>query len=254
MTYEPSPVGMSSRRSQPRRTSNGYLVVAGLDESVADLRIRSGRTISKRRTSASVEAATEDAPIVKLVNMLISKAAADSASDIHVEPTDKDLRIQIPHRRRTARGHAYASIVANSVVSRLKIMADVDIAERRRPQDGRISLRAGSRTIDLRVSSLPTIYGEKVVMRILDNSQPTLRTRGPRASSPTPIARYEEPFTKPYGTILVTGPTGSGKSTTLYATSQRAQPARGQHRHRRGSGRIPPERYQPGPGESRRPA
>ena len=102
-------------------------------------------------------------------------------------------------------------------MSRLKIMADIDIAERRRPQDGRISLRVAGRQIDLRVSTLPTIYGEKVVMRILDNSTAMLTLEDLGFLEDT-AARYSESFLKPYGTILVTGPTGSGKSTTLYAT------------------------------------
>lgn len=149
--------------------------------------------------------------------MLISKAASERASDIHIEPTERDLRVRfridgVLHEiMRTPRS------VTAAVVSRLKIMADVDIAERRRPQDGRISLRVGGRTIDLRVSSLPTIYGEKVVMRILDNSTATLELEGLGFETDT-LDRYRSAFTKPYGTILCVGPTGSGKSTTLYST------------------------------------
>ncbi len=190
--------------------------VAGLDESVADFESLGEDDLETQDLSA-VQAATEEAPIVKLVNMLISKAASERASDIHVEPTDKDLRIRfridgVLHEiMRTPRS------VANSVVSRLKIMADVDIAERRRPQDGRISLRAGSRNIDLRVSSLPTIYGEKIVMRILDNSTATLELEGLGFEADT-LERYGTAYNKPYGTILCVGPTGSGKSTTLYST------------------------------------
>lgn len=201
-------------RSDVERAIGG---VAGLEDSVSDLADFAGEDDIEAQDLASVQAATEDAPVVKLVNMLISKAAADRASDIHIEPTERDLRVRyridgVLHEvMRTPRS------IMNAVVSRLKIMADIDIAERRRPQDGRISLKVGTRSIDLRVSSLPTIYGEKVVMRILDTSQALLQLQD-LGFLPDTHSRYEESFTKPYGTILVTGPTGSGKSTTLYAT------------------------------------
>jgi type IV pilus assembly protein PilB len=201
-------------RSDVERAIGG---VAGLEDSVSDLAEFAADDDIEAQDLASVEAATEDAPVVKLVNMLISKAAADRASDIHIEPTERDLRVRyridgVLHEiMRTPRS------IMNAVVSRLKIMADIDIAERRRPQDGRISLKVGRRSIDLRVSTLPTIYGEKVVMRILDTSQALLQLED-LGFLPDTHTRFEESFTKPYGTILVTGPTGSGKSTTLYAT------------------------------------
>ena len=103
------------------------------------------------------------------------------------------------------------------VISRLKVMADINIAERRLPQDGRITMRVSGRSIDLRVATLPTVYGEKVVMRILDKTQAVLRLED-LGFLPEALARFEGSYTKPYGTILVTGPTGSGKSTTLYST------------------------------------
>jgi type IV pilus assembly protein PilB len=166
---------------------------------------------------AAVEAASEDAPIVKFVNQVILKAVTDGASDIHIEPGDHDVRVRyridgVLHEVMRTNRRLLAG-----VVSRLKIMADIDIAERRRPQDGRISVKISHRSIDLRVSTLPTIYGEKVVMRILDNSTAMLNLSD-LGFHPDNKARYESAFTKPYGTILVCGPTGSGKSTTLYAT------------------------------------
>lgn len=190
---------------------------AGLDDSVADF-AGFGEEEVETQDLTAIEASTEEAPIVKLVNMLITKANADRASDIHIEPTDKDLRIRfrvdgVLHEVMTT-----PRSVTNAVVSRLKIIADMDIAERRKPQDGRISLRVGgSKTIDLRVSSLPTIYGEKVVMRILDNSTATLELEQ-LGFEPDTLERYASSYNKPYGTILVCGPTGSGKSTTLYST------------------------------------
>jgi type IV pilus assembly protein PilB len=158
-----------------------------------------------------------DAPIVKFVNGIIQQAVASRASDIHIEPGERELRVRL---RVDGVLHAISSqhrSIHAGVVSRLKIMADMDIAERRIPQDGRISVRTGDKTIDLRVSTLPTVHGEKVVMRILDKSA-ILLTLEELGFLPHVYVRYERNFRKPYGMILVTGPTGSGKSTTLYAT------------------------------------
>jgi len=159
----------------------------------------------------------EDAPIVKFVNLLVNQAVQDRASDIHVEPTETDLRIRfridgVLHEVM----HSPRSIQAG-VISRLKVMADINIAERRVPQDGRIAMKVNGRGIDLRVATLPTVYGEKVVMRILDKSSAVLSLED-LGFLPETLHRFEASYRKPYGTILVTGPTGSGKSTTLYAT------------------------------------
>ena len=159
----------------------------------------------------------DDAPIVKFVNALITQAVHDRASDIHVEPQERALRVRyrvdgVLHEVTSQNKRIHAG-----VVSRLKIMADLDIAERRVPQDGRISLTTAGKHIDLRVSTLPTVYGEKVVMRILDKSS-VLMELPDLGFLEDNYERYQRSFTKPYGMILVTGPTGSGKSTTLYAT------------------------------------
>ena len=159
----------------------------------------------------------EDAPIVKFVNLLITQGIQDGASDIHLEPTEDDLRVRfridgVLHEvMRSPRN------IHSGVVSRLKIMAEMNIAERRVPQDGRLSVSAHGRKVDLRIATLPTVWGEKVVMRILDNSTARLDL-SQLGFSPDNYKRYSESFRKPYGMILVTGPTGSGKSTTLYAT------------------------------------
>lgn len=159
----------------------------------------------------------EDAPIVKYVNLLITQAIQDRASDIHIEPTEHDLRIRYRIDGVLHEVMRSPKQIASGVTSRLKIMADIDIAERRVPQDGRLSVNAHGRKIDLRVATLPTVWGEKIVMRILDNSTALLDLADLGFSAEN-FARYEKSFTKPYGMILVTGPTGSGKSTTLYAT------------------------------------
>ncbi len=164
-----------------------------------------------------IQAVTEEAPIVRYVNLLILQALNERASDIHIEPTEKDLRIRyridgVLHDVSTA-----PRTIAPAVTTRLKVMADMNIAEHRIPQDGRISLNVGSKGIDLRMATLPTIYGEKVVMRVLDKSSVVLGFADLGFEEHL-LKTYEGIYTKPYGTILVTGPTGSGKSTTLYTT------------------------------------
>jgi type IV pilus assembly protein PilB len=166
---------------------------------------------------SNVSEIVEDAPIVKFVNLLITQAVSDRASDIHVEPAERDLRIRfridgVLHEVM----HSPKSIQAG-VISRLKVMSEINIAERRIPQDGRMSLTVGGKPVDLRVATLPTVFGEKVVMRILDKGQ-ALLSMDDQGFLPDVLERFETSYRKPYGTILVTGPTGSGKSTTLYAT------------------------------------
>ena len=166
---------------------------------------------------ADIQSVTEDAPIVKFVNLLITQAVSDGASDIHIEPGEKELRVRYRIDGVLHEVMKSPRSIQNGVISRLKIMADVDIAERRVPQDGRIGLTVHGKQIDLRFSTLPTVYGEKVVMRILDKSA-VLLSLDDLGFLDHNLARFQEAYTKPYGMILVTGPTGSGKSTTLYAT------------------------------------
>jgi type IV pilus assembly protein PilB len=166
---------------------------------------------------SKVKEIVEDAPIVKYVNLLITQAIQDRASDIHLEPTETDLRVRFRIDGVLHEVMRSPKAIQSGVISRLKIMADINIAERRIPQDGRLSVNAHGRKIDLRVATLPTVWGEKVVMRILDNSTARLDLSD-LGFSPANYERYSRSFTKPYGMILVTGPTGSGKSTTLYAT------------------------------------
>ncbi len=159
---------------------------------------------------------TEEAPIVKLVNSVIAQSVDDGASDIHFEPQAKDLVVRF---RMDGVLHEIMSVprrMQSGVLSRLKIMAELDIAERRIPQDGRIGLVVGGKPIDMRVATLPTVYGEKIVMRLLDKSNVMLNLTDLGFSEKS-LKRFQRSFTKPYGAILVTGPTGSGKSTTLYA-------------------------------------
>lgn len=197
---------LSKLRSVGGQLSDGLdaKVGAGEDEAVVD---------DMRDIREQVEAA----PVVKLVNGVLARAADEGASDIHFEPQARDLLIRFRHDGVLHEIMTIPKRLQAGVISRLKIMADLDIAERRIPQDGRIGLTVGGRPIDMRVASLPTVYGEKVVIRLLDRSNVMLRLEE-LGFSEAALVRYRRSFTKPYGAILVTGPTGSGKSTTLYAT------------------------------------
>ena len=166
---------------------------------------------------SALTSVTEDAPIVRFVNAMIAQAITDRASDIHVEAGEHELKVRYRVDGVLHDVITQSRKIHSAVVSRLKIMADLDIAERRVPQDGRISLKAAGKEVDLRMSTLPTVHGEKVVMRILDKSSVLLQLSDLGFLEHN-FARYEVSFKKPYGMILVTGPTGSGKSTTLYAT------------------------------------
>ena len=162
------------------------------------------------------EAQSEDAPVVKLVNSLISDAVNKGASDIHIEPFEKTLRVRFRIDGQLHEMMSPPHKMKGAITSRLKIMAELDIAEKRIPQDGRIRIRIGSKKIDLRVSTLPTIFGEKVVMRILDKSnlEVDLTKLG---FTPESLEKFLKAIQSPYGMVLVTGPTGSGKTTTLYS-------------------------------------
>ena len=159
----------------------------------------------------------EDAPVINLVNRILAKALQEGASDIHVEPQENDLRIRF--RKDGVLRQAFDPIpkkVSPAVSARFKIMAELDIAERRLPQDGKIRRMYQNRKVDFRVSTLPSRYGEKIVLRILDNEQTQLGLDKLITDQET-LAMVREMANRPFGLILVTGPTGSGKSTTLYS-------------------------------------
>jgi len=166
---------------------------------------------------SSLERATEDAPVVKLVNLILMDAIKKKASDIHIEPYEKTFRV-----RYRIDGVLYEVMkppmkLKNAITSRIKIMAELDIAERRLPQDGRIKIKlGGGRDMDYRVSCLPTLFGEKIVLRLLDKSnlQTDLTKLG---YEPEALAHFKREIHKPFGMVLVTGPTGSGKTVSLYS-------------------------------------
>jgi type IV pilus assembly protein PilB len=169
---------------------------------------------------AELGQAAEDAPVVKLVNLILTDAIKKGASDIHIEPYEKSFRV-----RYRIDGILYEVMqpptrLKAAITSRVKIMAQLDIAERRLPQDGRIKIKMGGREMDYRVSTLPTLFGEKVVLRLLDkgNLQLDMTKLGFESAA---LTDFESGILMPYGMVLVTGPTGSGKTTTLYSALNR---------------------------------
>ncbi|WP_249354060.1 GspE/PulE family protein [Microbacterium sp. 2FI] len=189
------------------------------DEELSDLSEQigesAGTTTSGVTFTETLEEGDADAPVVRFVNLLITQAINDRASDIHVEPGEKQLTVRfridgVLHEMQRA-----DRSIQDGVISRLKIMSSIDIAEKRKPQDGRLSVEHEGRAIDLRVATLPTVWGEKIVMRILDNSGQAMAMSDLRFSSIND-QRFRDAISRPHGMILATGPTGSGKSTTLY--------------------------------------
>jgi len=169
---------------------------------------------------AAMEVSAEDAPVIKLVYSILGQAVGEGASDVHFEPGEAEMRVRFRVDGVLREAAHVPKRMVNAVVSRVKIMSDLNIAEKRVPQDGRVSVTVEERRVDLRVTTLPTQRGEGATIRILDkdNAQRTLDDLG---MDGTARERFEEAFLQAYGAVLVTGPTGSGKSTTLYAALQR---------------------------------
>lgn len=164
-----------------------------------------------------LQQASEDAPVIKLVNLILNEAIKRKASDIHLEPYEKVFRVRFRTDGVLQEFMKPPMKLKNAIISRAKIMAKLDIAERRLPQDGRIKMKFGKdKEMDFRVSVLPTLYGEKVVMRLLDKSNLQLDMTK-LGFEEKPLKEFKEAIHKPFGMVLVTGPTGSGKTTTLYS-------------------------------------
>jgi type IV pilus assembly protein PilB len=166
-----------------------------------------------------IRASAEDAPVIKLVNSILGQAVTEGASDIHFEPEESEMRIRFRIDGVLQEAARVPKRMVAGVISRVKIMSELDIAEKRLPQDGRVGVSIEDRHVDLRVTTLPTQRGEGASIRILDEAA-ALRTLDQLGMEGEERRRFETSFRKPYGAILVTGPTGSGKSTTLYAALQ----------------------------------
>ena len=211
-------VGIATPTEIFRDLDKFYQVQGSLDDAMVEVVESTGGAVDLDREGKTASA--DDAPVVKLVNSIMEQAVREMASDIHIEPFEKVTRV-----RYRVDGSLFDAIdfprkLHPAVSSRIKIMANIDISEKRRPQDGRIMIKALNRNIDLRVSTLPTIYGEKVVLRLLDqsNAMVGLEKLGLDQDDREMV---DEIISSPYGIILVTGPTGSGKSTTLYSVLER---------------------------------
>ena len=189
---------------------------SGMGDQVEALASEAAESAEEDMEAAGVEAAVEDAPIVKLVTAIMTQAAGDRASDVHIEPTEKDVRVRFRVDGVLHEVMHSPKSIQNGLISRLKVMADLNIAEKRVPQDGRMKLAlSAQRGIDFRVSTLPTLFGEKVVMRILDASQAKMGIDA-LGYEPEQRAVLIDAIKRPYGMVLVTGPTGSGKTVSLY--------------------------------------
>ena len=187
--------------------------VIGEVESAVDL----SRMMQELPAIEDLLEASNDAPIIRMLNALLTQAAKDGASDIHIEPYERSssVRFRVDGTLREVVQPNKALHAA--LISRLKIMAELDISEKRLPQDGRISLRIGGRAVDVRVSTLPSSYGERAVLRLLDKGESKFTLEGLGMSGDV-LTSFDRLVQQPHGIVLVTGPTGSGKTTTLYAS------------------------------------
>jgi type IV pilus assembly protein PilB len=176
-----------------------------------------GASLRPEVAVANLTSAGDDAPIVRYVNSLIEQAIQNRASDLHLEPTEDDMRVRYRIDGVLHEVDTVPQAVQSALISRLKIMSNVDITERRVPQNGRMTVQIGQRSVDLRTATLPTVWGEKVVLRVLDTGGIDLDLKNLGFTEEN-YRRFAGSFNKPHGMVLVTGPTGSGKSTTLYAT------------------------------------
>jgi len=194
-------------------------VKEGIDEILKDVDVSEVEVAKETQEEINLDKlieGSEEAPVIKLVNLMLVQAIKDRASDIHLEPFEKQLRLRYRIDGVLYDSTAPPKALQASLTSRIKIMSSLDIAERRLPQDGRFRIKIAGRDVDLRVSLLPTVHGEKIVMRVLDKSSlnPSLDALG---LDPDDLAKFKAAIDAPHGMILMTGPTGSGKTSTLYA-------------------------------------
>lgn len=208
---------VTTERELQRAFYEQFDPLAKAHDALDALRADASYTTAERLDPPEETAAVTDAPVVRLANSILHGAIAAGASDIHLEPQEDGLRVRYRVDGMLQEHMVVPRAQQAAVLSRIKIMGDMDIAETRRPQDGRAIIREGGRDFDLRISSLPTVHGEKIVLRVLSKESITVSLEK-LGFLPEQLREYEALVRRTYGMILVTGPTGSGKSTTLYAT------------------------------------
>jgi len=208
----------SATMSTPGQPLDPEAVLAQLQTAGLDNIDTEGEEIPTETKASATEltAAAEDQPIVKLANAILGLSIQKAASDIHIEPREKELQVRFRQDGLLQLVQTLPKKVQMGLISRLKILAKLDISEKRMPQDGRISVKMAEKLIDFRVSSIPTKWGEKICMRLLDKSNTTLGLDKVISHIPT-LEKVREMIQQPYGIMFVTGPTGSGKTTTLYS-------------------------------------
>jgi type IV pilus assembly protein PilB len=197
-----------------RAIDNSYRALFGIE---SQIKAFEATAAGRRSEAATGQSVSEDAPVVKVVNAIVTQGLRDRASDIHIEPQEDRLRIRYRIDGALHDVLALPADMAGAVVSRLKIMAGMNIVERMRPQDGQIATSIDGREVDIRVATTATIRGEKAVLRLLDKSKPLFRLRD-LGMAPDVNETYSKLIRSPFGMVICTGPTGSGKTTTLYAT------------------------------------
>ncbi len=195
--------------------SSYYEVGGHFDDIIEKVDVSSVSDYSDEVNLSQLEAISQEAPVIQLVNMLIVQGIKERASDIHLEPNKRGLLVRYRIDGILHDVRMLPVRIKPAIISRVKILSHMDIAERRLPQDGRFQLRFGAKEVDLRVSSIPTVYEEKIVLRLLDKSQGVISLDGVGFTEKQ-LKEFRKIITASYGVILITGPTGSGKSTTLY--------------------------------------
>ncbi|HUK55955.1 MAG TPA: type II secretion system ATPase GspE [Nitrospiria bacterium] len=210
---------VSSESEVMKAIDRFYSATSTMEEAAKEADIQ-GYGVMPEEQVIDLQRIGDDTPMIKLVNTMIAQAVREGASDIHIEPDAEVLRIRYRVDGMLREVMTPPRNLQAGVVSRIKIMADLDIAEKRVPQDGRIQMKVGEKDVDIRLSTLPTIFGEKLVMRLLDKGSILLGLEEMGFSADN-LKKFEKMIRRPYGLLLVTGPTGSGKTTTLYAALNR---------------------------------
>ena len=232
-----------------RAIENNYRAIGGLDHLVQAFEAVEG---TRRRpietTPLTPDVVAEDAPVVQVVGRILTQAMRDRASDVHIEPSELGIRVRYRIDGALKEVLTLPSSMGVGLISRIKIMAGMNIVERRRPQDGQLRTEIDGKEVDVRVATVATIWGEKCVMRLLDRTRSVLRL-SELGMPPEAAETYSNFVRAPFGMVLCAGPTGSGKTTTLYATLTEISDEHPQRDDDRGPGRVRLSVHQPDPDE-----